>query len=644
MEALLVVGIVCVALAVVALAARDPLASTRLERARHWALALVLGGAVVAGRALAPAPATAAPDPRVPRTTDTGGDEYVTSRACRSCHPKEHASWRASFHSTMTQVADARTVLAPTDATFSDQGRTWSLFTRGDEVWARGPDLAALAERGDATPVERRVVLTTGSHNEQGYWVAGRREGELRLLPFVWVRAEARWVPRRDAFVQPPEAPQHFVRWNSNCIQCHATGGRPGHDLATDRFETEAVELGIACEACHGPGAAHVRAHKSPVERWSARARTDRRPDPTIVQPAKLAADLGAAVCGQCHSYAYPKDEEEWWLRGYTTTFRPGRSLDTSRFLLTLEKLGAAGVPAIDAETESLYWKDGAIRVGGREYNALVVSACHARGQGDRKATCTSCHSIHDGAPDDQLDPRGLEAGGDAMCARCHEPEARAGPAHTRHAPASSGARCVACHMPMTTYALFKTIRAHTIDSPSAAKAVTTGRPTACNLCHLDRPLGWTATWLERWWGQPRPALSERDERVSPVVSGALRGDAAVRVVAAAALGDDAALAASGKDFAPVALAAMLADPYTAVRRVAWRSLARLDARAAALDPLGPEDARARLRADVFAGARIAGDPARRAALLARPDGTPDEAALAAELAERDDRAVTIAE
>ena len=34
--------------------------------------------------------------------------------------------------------------------------------------------------------------------------------------------------------------------------------------------------------------------------------------DPTIVHPARLSPERSAAVCGQCHAYAYPRDEDEW--------------------------------------------------------------------------------------------------------------------------------------------------------------------------------------------------------------------------------------------------------------------------------------------------------------------------------------------
>src|SRR4030095_924696 len=72
---------------------------------------------------------------------------------------------------------------------------------------------------------------------------------------------------------------------------------------------------------------------------------------------------------------------------------------------------------------------------------------------------------------------------------------------HTHHAPSSAGSSCVACHMPFTSYALFTAMRSHRIDNPSAQSTATTGRPNACNLCHLDRSLDWTARTLAKWWG-----------------------------------------------------------------------------------------------------------------------------------------------
>jgi hypothetical protein len=145
--------------------------------------------------------------------------------------------------------------------------------------------------------------------------------------------------------------------------------------------------------------------------------------------------------------------------------------------------------------------------------------------------------------------------------------------AHTNHRPDSTGSSCYNCHMPYTTYGLLKTIRSHQVSSPSVATSVTTGRPNACNLCHLDKTLGWTSDYLQQWYGSATTALAEDDKSIAASLLWLLRGDAAQRVVTAQAFGWQPAQQVSGTSWMPVYLAQLLDDPYDAVRFVAYRSL-----------------------------------------------------------------------
>ncbi|HEV8547491.1 MAG TPA: cytochrome c3 family protein [Polyangiaceae bacterium] len=588
-----------------------------------FAVTLVLA----ASRSRAPG----APSP-IARTPQASG--AVGSGACRSCHPAEYASWHASFHRTMTTVPTPSTVLGSwAGVRVEADGRSIELSRRGDEFWLRLPDpdvVSALARAGAHQPsaqaplVSRRVLLVTGSHHHQVYWVGGERGNELRLAPLTYLVAERRYIARHDAFLQPPDAPAHAVRWNSNCIACHATRGEPRLDEQRDVFASSAVELGIACEACHGPGAAHAEKQRNPVTRL--RAHLTHAADPSIVNPARLPSSRASEICGQCHAYFVPRDEDRFWTAGYD--YHPGDVLEHSR---TLVEPPAAGERAgsdhtlggVDAESESLFWGDGTIRVGGREFNGLAASACYRRGSGERRLSCLSCHSLHESDPDDQL-RRGTTP--DAACARCHEHEAALGTQHTHHPAGSSGSRCVSCHMPFTSYALFTAIRAHRIDSPSALSTAKHGRPNACNLCHLDRTLGWTNQALEAWFGAPRTGSSPlspeaRAKLESPTaraVEELLAGDAAARVVAAAAFGRAEALQASGNDWEASVLAELASDPYAAVRKVAAASLASLPG----------------------AGASERRDPA----LPLDSGGRRDEARIRALLAARDEHPITISE
>ena len=214
---------------------------------------------------------------------------------------------------------------------------------------------------------------------------------------------------------------------------------------------------------------------------------------------------------------------------------------------------------------------DGTVLAGGREYTALLSTPCHTRGT----MTCLSCHSMHDSPPDDQL-KRGHD--GPASCVQCHREErfgARLAE-HTHHAAGSAGSNCVDCHMPHTTYALFKAIRSHQIASPRIGAGVRDGAPNACNLCHLDRTLAWTQEQLSTWYRQPKVPLTEEQKTVPASLLWSLKGHAAQRLITAWHFGWKPAQAASGIDWSAPYIARLLDDSYGPVRFVAARSLRTL--------------------------------------------------------------------
>jgi hypothetical protein len=141
--------------------------------------------------------------------------------------------------------------------------------------------------------------------------------------------------------------------------------------------------------------------------------------------------------------------------------------------------------------------------------------------------------------------------------------------------------------MPNTAYGLLKLSRSHQLDSPSARTALETGRPTACNLCHLDRPLAWAAEKLETWYGQPIPALDADRRELADAIRLILSGDANQRALAAWHMGWGPALEASrietagprsGGDWMVPYLSQLLVDPYSAPRYVAEQALRTRDA------------------------------------------------------------------
>ncbi len=598
----------------------------------RWALAGALLVTPALGWLL---PRAADPPEGTPRLEPRGG--YVGSASCVACHPREHRTWHESFHRSMTQVARDGAILAPRGRHALElEGQLHEIEHLGGRMYVTmaDPHELAVSPGGGAAPLARReVVLTTGSHHYQAYWVRGQRQGELRAAPFVWHREAERFIPRHDVFLQPPNQPDHLVRWNSNCLACHATAARPAHDQAGDTFSTEAVELGIACESCHGPGAAHVERYRDPFARYAERGRDERAKD--IVNPAKIDKARSAEVCGQCHAYSFPKDPDAWWRDGYAKSFVAGAELSEDRHLIGLGPSPKA--VALSAATESLFWPDGTIRVGGRELNGLAKSACFERGHGERKIACVDCHQLHGADPNDQLSAEG--ASGEA-CVGCHAGYDSA--AHTHHVDGSVGSSCYGCHMPRVSYALYRAQRSHRIDSPRPNLGAAGDRPPACNLCHVDRTLSWTREHLARWYDLHTDGAAPEGE-LALALTLALGGDAASRVIAADHLAAPEALLASGSSFQLPVLAELLEDPYAAVRFVAARGLVALGALSAGeYDFLGSAQHRAKVKELVRS--RFRPDASMRRPELLIPDGKLDQARLSSEKAVRDDRPVLIAE
>lgn len=131
-------------------------------------------------------------------------------------------------------------------------------------------------------------------------------------------------------------------------------------------------------------------------------------------------------------------------------------------------------------------------------------------------------------------------------CLQCHEEFQKE---HSHHRDGSPGSHCYNCHMPHTTYGLLKGIRSHRIDSPDVSATLRTDRPNACNQCHLDRTLAWSANYLEKWYQISAPEILEEQRNVAASVLDILKGAAAKQALVAWTMGWEPARQASGSDW-----------------------------------------------------------------------------------------------
>ena len=188
---------------------------------------------------------------------DRTGATFVGSETCKRCHERTYLEWRTSLHSRMMR----------------------------DE---KAEPLASIGDFESASDVRKfkkeDVHYTLGSQWKQQYL---KKEGnDLIVLPAQYNVFTGEW---KAYYPESPDA----RNWFKQCAGCHATG--------VDPEKKTFVEMGVACEACHGPGSNHVEA----VPGYEI---------PTIIQASRLTPALAAQICGSCHTagrdktgkYAYP--------------------------------------------------------------------------------------------------------------------------------------------------------------------------------------------------------------------------------------------------------------------------------------------------------------------------------------------------
>jgi predicted CXXCH cytochrome family protein len=515
--------------------------------------------------------------------------ESATSESCFKCHEEHYASWHRTYHRTMTREATPENVKGDfNDATFMYQGVASRLTREGDTFYMETLDQAGGARAGAAQslsklPLRRyKVDRLVGSHWFQECMFKDDR-GRYWRLPLSYHIVEKRWIHTNGAFLAPDTDDfwSKSTVWNESCVFCHNT--KPVKGPLTQPwgarrwigYQTEVAELGIACEACHGPGQEHIRVNQNPARRYAIqRAGAG---DPTIVNPRRLSVARADDICGHCHGALAPK-AETWDAVTVADPFNAGEDLrrfndffwsEAEQAVYYERKRPDPNKPLKPEPLDGRFWGDGTPLTTALEYNGMALSACYQTGHG--KLSCRSCHSMHDSDPN-FLVARGMET--NEACYQCHAEYRQKLAAHTHHTEGSAGSLCYNCHMPYQVYSLLTTHRSHRIERLRIKDSLGTGKPHACNLCHLDKSLGWTQDRLVEWYGKTPEALPAEERKYASALLHLCRSDARTRVVVAGAFSWPAAQAASGTDWAGPVLARLLEhERFPAVRYLAHRGL-----------------------------------------------------------------------
>jgi len=390
---------------------------------------------------------------------------YVGRDRCVGCHPQAAELWRGSDHDLAMDDATDATVLGDfDDVTVEFHGVTSRFFRRDDAffVHTAGPD----GEMGDF-----EIAYTFGFDPLQQYLVPFPG-GRLQCLSVAWDSVRGEWFHLYPNVEIPPDDWLYWTNnaqnWNGMCAECHSTNLIKNYDADSRAFATTWSEIDVSCEACHGPGSAHVAWAEMPPM-----ARPLSGGDGLVVRTGELSSRQQVELCAPCHS-----------RRTELGDFQHGQ-------IELLDNL----VPAL--LDEGLYYPDGQILDEVYVYGSFVQSKMYRN-----DVRCSDCHDVHS---------LKLRFDGNELCGQCHRLDTYDSADHHFHKKVvdgkpSAGALCISCHMPQRPYMVIDWRADHSLRVPRPDLSREIGTPNACGQvgCHADKNLDWQVAEYEKWYGRAR--------------------------------------------------------------------------------------------------------------------------------------------
>ena len=191
--------------------------------------------------------------------------EFVGADKCKKCHTVEHKSWQDSNHSKMVRKKN--------DGILKEVVEKWA--TDGANP---GPT------KGNGTGNEFKMddvqYVVGGNKWKQRFLVKNDKTGGLQFLNKQFNMVSGKW-----------EGYGNKNDWNTICGTCHTTGYRIlKYDEKAGKhgmtIKDSYSEMNIGCEACHGPGAKHIKTKKKKdIFTFAGKSKAEQ-----------------SKVCGYCHN------------------------------------------------------------------------------------------------------------------------------------------------------------------------------------------------------------------------------------------------------------------------------------------------------------------------------------------------------
>jgi len=345
---------------------------------------------------------------------------YVSPSECASCHDDVAASYEKTemAHSLYPADRDLIGKNRQSEVTYyHSASKTWfSMEWREGKLYQNRWQPGTKDEKVNLDSKEVDYVVGSGDHTHT--YLHRNSDGTLTELPLAWYAENGGTWAMNPGFDNSAPPTRHLVSYG--CMFCHNGYPQVPHDLGdsiTHPVYVGDLPQGIDCQRCHGPGAAHVKAARTP-------ATPPEQIRSTILNPRSLDNERQMEICMQCHlevtSFHLPDrirryDQQPF---GYTPD-----ELLTSFFQYFQRDLKGKADPLFDIDNASY---------------RLRQSQCFLRSSG--ALTCERCHDPHQPHKTAEAERRYV-----GVCLSCHASSLSTLVSENKH---TSRTDCIGCHMP----------------------------------------------------------------------------------------------------------------------------------------------------------------------------------------------------